>query len=216
VTQAKLDGLNALQKQLDTPSNPPMMLIGVGGNGPIVSYGNPDKATNIASYVPSKGGLDQAFVDGDLGYGRQLAVAAHHADPKASTATVVWMNYDAPPRVAGTSISMTGGSGGGDDGSQPFSQFQTGLKITHDGQPPNLTAIGTGYHNGTLMGATQGNDWSGSTVVTGDSGWSEDMDVKNVALRTGADADLGDPATLKATANVVTGHGDRNKPVVPK
>ncbi|GAA2807245.1 alpha/beta hydrolase [Kitasatospora sp. CM 4170] len=216
VTQTKLDGLNALQKQLDAPSNPPMMLLGVGGRGPIVSYGNPDQATNIASYVPSKGGLDETFVNGDLGYGRQLAVAAHQADPKTSTATVVWMNYDAPPRVAGTSISMTGGSGGGDDGSQPFSQFQNGLKVTHDGRQPNLTAIGTGYHNGTLMGATQGTNWSGNTVVTGDSGWSEDMDVKNVALRTAGDADLSDPATLKATANVVTGHGDRNKPMAPR
>ncbi|MFD0345308.1 hypothetical protein ACFQ0M_02900 [Kitasatospora aburaviensis] len=111
---------------------------------------------------------------------------------------------------------MTGGSGGGDDGSQPFSQFQNGLKVTHDGRQPNLTAIGTGYHNGTLMGATQGTNWSGNTVVTGDSGWSEDMDVKNVALRTAGDADLSDPATLKATANVVTGHGDRNKPMAPR
>ncbi|WP_051969414.1 alpha/beta hydrolase [Kitasatospora azatica] len=213
VTQAKLSALDALQKQLDTPSNPPMMLLGVGGSGPIVSYGNPDKATNIASYVPAKGGLDQTFVDGDLGYGRQLAVAANQADPKSSTATVVWMNYNAPPRVAGTSISMDGGGGGYDGAGGSFHQFQSGLQITHDGAQPNYTAIGTGDHNGTLMGATQFDDWTGNTVVTGDSGWTEDMDVKNVALRTDANANLGDPATLKATANVVTGHADRNKPM---
>jgi hypothetical protein len=217
ITQTKLDGLDALQQQLDKPSNPPMMLLGVDGTkGAIVAYGNPDKAVNVASYIPAKGGLDRTFVEGDVAYGRQLAVAAGQADPNKSTATVVWMNYNAPPRVAATSIYMDGGGGGGGydaDGSGAFGQFQNGLKITHDGAQPNYTAIGTGDNSGTLMGATQSPDWTGNTVVTGDSGWTEDMDVKNVALRTDANANLGDPATLKATANVVTGHADRNKPM---
>ncbi|MFI6444927.1 alpha/beta hydrolase [Kitasatospora sp. NPDC050543] len=228
-SRTKLDSLVSLQEQLDSPSTPPRMLLGLGdpaGTGSatnvpafnaIVAYGNPDKAKNVAAYVPPSGGLDKEFVSGDLEFGKRLNVAANQADPKSPTATVVWMNYDAPPRVASTSISMTGGGASSPNG-QGFNQFLNGVRTTHDdGPPPRLTAIGTGAYEGTIHNALDTNEGCPATsVVINKDPDFEDRVSDGFPKGQSLAADPNDPAYFKAAANVVTGHGDRNNPVVPQ
>ncbi|MCX4751331.1 alpha/beta hydrolase [Kitasatospora sp. NBC_01287] len=226
-TGPKLAGLDALQQQLDQPSNPPLLLLGLGGpdgnHNAIVSYGNPDTATNVATYVPPVGGLDPQFVSGDMAYAQRLSVAAAQADPKSSTATVVWTNYNAPPRLAQTELDD--GDGGSDDAPPPdlggasLNRFLTGVQATHDGPAARVTAIGTGAGTGPIADASDGQGGlagSATAAVDVPPQWDGTPGVNSVpGVPPGQEfhQDPNDPAYVKALANIATGHGDRNQPV---
>lgn len=100
-SQTDLDGLNALQKQLDTVTHPPQLLLRVdapmnqpGPPAAVIAYGNPDTATNIAAYVPPNPAA--GTVAGDAATARALAVAAGKADPTKTTASLVALSLGPP------------------------------------------------------------------------------------------------------------------------
>ena len=100
-SQTKLAGLRKIDEQLREGSQPPMYLLGIGdqGNGrAIVSYGNPDTSKNVSAYVPGLSTkLDEEFAGGTLKRARDTAVGAQEIDP--SSASIVWLGYDAPLSV---------------------------------------------------------------------------------------------------------------------
>ncbi|MEU5166312.1 alpha/beta hydrolase [Streptomyces mutomycini] len=162
-SMTQLAGLREIDRQLGAaakPGEPPMFLLGVSdeGNGrAIVSYGNPDTAKHVATYVPGLNtALDKDFAEGDLKRARDTAIGARYYDP--SSAAISWLGYDAPQAIDGLSSLAVAGDGRAVEGGRHFNDFTAGLAATNENGDPHLTAIGHSYGSRTVGAATQQGD----------------------------------------------------------
>lgn len=160
VSRVRLAGLREIQRQLDAPrqaGDPPMYLLGVGdeGNGrAIVSYGNPDTARNVATYVPGLNtSLDVDFAEGDLKRARDTAIGARYYD--SSSAAIVWLGYDAPQFPDGLSSADVAGDARAEIGGEALNGFMGGISETNRNDDPHFTVIGHSYGSRTVGAATQ-------------------------------------------------------------
>ncbi|MFF3753852.1 alpha/beta hydrolase [Streptomyces sp. NPDC002018] len=158
-SQTRLAGLRAIDEQLRAGGHPPMFLLGIGeeGNGrAIVSYGDPDRARNVSVYVPGLGtALDEEFARNDLRRARDTAVGAREYD--ASSASVVWLGYDAPQLSA---ADVTGNTDvmfadQARVGAVAYNEFMSGVSATNRNEDPHMTAIGHSYGSLTVGQAAQ-------------------------------------------------------------
>lgn len=151
--ETKLGGLRAIEEKLGKPTIPPMYLLGIGdeGNGrAIVSYGNPDTSKNVSAYVPGLGTkLDGEFAGGTVQRALDTAIGAQGHDP--SSASIVWLGYDAPQNV---DVISTGDA---ERGAPAYKEFMNGLGVTNENKDPHLTAIGHSYGSLTVGTAAQQN-----------------------------------------------------------
>ncbi|MGW6587747.1 alpha/beta hydrolase [Streptomyces globisporus] len=154
----QLAGLREIERQLNENGKPPMYLIGIGdeGNGrAIVSFGNPDASQHVSAYVPGLNtSLDEEFAKNDLGRARDTAIGAQGYDE--STASIVWLGYDAPQLpdkdgVAGYFAVM--GTGRAEKGGAAYRDFMGGISVTNRNEDPHLTAIGHSYGSRTVGAA---------------------------------------------------------------
>ncbi|MFF3318189.1 alpha/beta hydrolase [Streptomyces sp. NPDC003035] len=149
--ETKLAGLRKIDEQLRAGGQPPMYLLGVGdqGNGrAIVAYGNPDTSRNVSAYVPGLSTkLDEEFAGGTLKRARDTAIGAQEIDP--SSASIVWLGYDAPLSVD----VMTENDAA--NGAPAYQSFMGGLAATNDYADPHITAIGHSYGSLTVGTASQ-------------------------------------------------------------
>ncbi|MEU6062367.1 alpha/beta hydrolase [Streptomyces sp. NPDC047097] len=140
-SQTKLEALRLLQARLNQPGGLPMYLLGIGdeGNGrAIVAYGNPDTSRNVAAYVPGLGtALDADFVEDTMKRAEDTAAGARLID--RSSASIVWLGYDAPQAADVMS------RGDADRGAPAYNSFMAGLTATNRHSDPHLTAIGHSY-----------------------------------------------------------------------
>ncbi|MER5845143.1 alpha/beta hydrolase [Streptomyces prasinus] len=160
-SKGMVDGLKGIQDKLQERSVPPMYLLGVGdeGNGrAIVSYGNPDTAKNVSAYVPGLGTkLDGEFVGGTMKRAQDTALGAGEADPHSSTASIVWLGYDAPQvslsdLVANTDVMYRDNA---EAGAPTYNSFVAGISATNENADPHITAIGHSYGSLTVGLAAQ-------------------------------------------------------------
>ncbi|MEV7658284.1 alpha/beta hydrolase [Streptomyces anulatus] len=139
--KTKLDALRLIQDKLGESSYPPMLLLGIGdeGNGrAIVSYGNPDASRHVAAYVPGLGTkLDGDFVTDTMKRAEDTALGAKEVDP--STASIIWLGYDAPQSVDVMSKDDA------QRGAPAYNEFMAGLSATNANDEPHVTAIGHSY-----------------------------------------------------------------------
>ncbi|MBW1601610.1 hypothetical protein JJV70_05700 [Streptomyces sp. JJ66] len=157
--RTKLAGLVVIEEKLQKGSVPPMYLLGIGdeGNGrAIVSYGNPDTSRNVSAYVPGLGtALDEAFAKNDLERARHTALGAQDHDP--SSASIVWLGYDAPQmgtdKVINNAAVMT--EIHATAGAPTYNAFIEGLGATNEHTDPHITAIGHSYGSLTVGLAAQ-------------------------------------------------------------
>ncbi|MEU8594955.1 alpha/beta hydrolase [Streptomyces globisporus] len=154
----QLAGLREIERQLNENGKPPMYLIGIGneGNGrAIVSFGNPDASQHVSAYVPGLNtSLDEEFAKNDLGRARDTAIGAQGYDE--STASIVWLGYDAPQLpdkdgAAGYFAVM--GTGRAEKGGAAYRDFMGGISVTNQNKDPHLTAIGHSYGSRTVGAA---------------------------------------------------------------
>jgi hypothetical protein len=146
-----LDGLESIDNQLRNPDPkfPPMYLLGIGDEGggrAIVSYGNPDASKNVSAYVPGLGtSLDADFARNDLKRARDTAKEAQFYDP--STASIVWLGYDAPQMPASEVVDNADVMSMDDAkaGAISYNQFMAGISATNENHDPHITAIGHSY-----------------------------------------------------------------------
>ncbi|WP_336318592.1 alpha/beta hydrolase [Streptomyces lavendofoliae] len=140
-SRTKLEALRMIQDKLREPSVPPMYLLGIGdeGNGrAIVSYGNPDTARNVSAYVPGLGTrLNGEFVEDTMRRAQDTAVGARDVDP--SSASIIWLGYDAPQTLDVAS------EGDAERGAPAYNSFMSGLHATNEHRDPHFTAIGHSY-----------------------------------------------------------------------
>ncbi|MEW5536387.1 alpha/beta hydrolase [Streptomyces cyaneofuscatus] len=139
--KTKLDALRMIQDKLVESSRPPMFLLGFGdeGNGrAIVSYGNPDTSRHVSAYVPGLGTkLNDEFVKDTMKRAHDTAKGARKVDP--STASIIWLGYDAPQSADVMS------KGDAQRGAPAYNQFMAGLSVTNENADPHVTAIGHSY-----------------------------------------------------------------------
>ncbi|BAC72291.1 hypothetical protein AQJ43_26810 [Streptomyces avermitilis] len=156
-----LEGLKGIQGKLQEASVPPMYLLGIGdeGNGrAIVSYGNPDTANNVSAYVPGLSTkLDGEFVGGSMKRAQDTALGAKEADPHSSTASIVWLGYDAPQLsptdlAANTDVMFRENA---EAGAPAYNSFMAGISATNENENPHITAIGHSYGSLTVGLAAQ-------------------------------------------------------------
>lgn len=180
--QTKLDGMNELQKVLDsggTDGTPQKYLLGIDTNGvghAIVASGNPDTSDNVVTVVPGVStDLSAGHVDQYTSAADSIVASAHTADPTQSTSAVAWMNYNAPQTVPGAFWDAPAKAGG-----PVLDTFQQGLYATHDpGDPMHTTVIGHSYGTTVVGEATQapGGLRADDVVLTASPG----IDVDNAA-----------------------------------
>lgn len=171
-SQRKLEGLLRIQERLGEETVPPMFLLGIGdeGNGrAIISFGNPDEAENVSAYVPGLDTrLDASFANGTVDRALDTAQTAQDVDPTSTTASIVWLGYDAPIIGEGASLMPVDGGGWGlpekldvmsdehaREGAPAYQQFIEGLNVTSHHEDLHLTAIGHSYGSLTMATATQ-------------------------------------------------------------
>lgn len=111
--RTKLDGLRAIEDEINKPTIPQTYLLGIGDEGAgraIVAYGNPDTSQHV--HVPKPEG---GFTAGAVRRALSTAIGARGDD--ASSASIVWLGYavaeagGAPPpgaaKPAGTLVASS-------------------------------------------------------------------------------------------------------------
>ncbi len=135
-------GLDALADRLDEPGSPRAYLLrlDLAGDGrTVVAFGDPDRASNVLTYVPGMTAELASSAD-ELTHAERVAVRAAQLDPTTATSTVLWLDYDAPNFVdeAASSRQAVAAAPG-------LRRFQEGLRATHVGAPARQTVLGHSY-----------------------------------------------------------------------
>ncbi|MEW1660623.1 alpha/beta hydrolase [Streptomyces sp. NPDC093707] len=147
--RTQLEGLREISRKLDEGSHPPMFLLGIDdkGNGrAILSYGNPDTSKNVSAYVPGLGtALDKDFATIVLKRAQDTAIGAQRLDP--SSASIVWLGYDAPQLPTDSLLGNLDilGEQNARAGAPAYASFMSGLNVSNDNPDPHITAIGHSY-----------------------------------------------------------------------
>ncbi|MBQ1048871.1 hypothetical protein KBX50_10440 [Micromonospora sp. C51] len=140
--EAALSGLDALVARLESAEQPRAYLLGldVGGEGrAVVALGNPDRASDVLTYVPGMtAGLDDAT--GELGRAARVLARGAELAPAAQTSAVLWLDYDAPDFLHEAAWDGQARAAG-----EALHRFQEGLRATHDGPPARQTVLGHSY-----------------------------------------------------------------------
>ncbi len=137
-----LTGLDTIADRLAEPGGPRAYLLALDPDGDgraIVALGNPDRADNVLTYVPGMT-AELARVGDELGRADRLATRCAELDPTAQTATVLWLDYDAPDflhEAFRPSQAETAGPA--------LHRFQEGLRASHDSHPAHQTVLGHSY-----------------------------------------------------------------------
>ncbi len=139
-------GMDAIQKRFDnyTGESTRPYLLGFDGNNmgrAIVSIGNPDTADNVVTYVPGTFAKLES-IDGDIGRAEKLQFKAGLEDPFHSTASIVWLGYDAPQGIA-TDATETKWA---DAAKEPLGNFIQGIQeANHRDGGVHQTLLGHSY-----------------------------------------------------------------------
>ena len=121
----KLRGLDDIRNRLDSSGKPDAYLLGIDSTHgqAIIAMGNPDTATNVATYVPGTGaGLNS--INGDMSRADRMAQAAADAH-SPSTSVITWVGYSAPQDLAEAAEG-----GYAENAKHGLDQFQDGLRAT--------------------------------------------------------------------------------------
>ncbi len=131
-------------------------LLGIDGTDrAVIATGNPDTASNVATYVPGTGST-LAGIGGGVERADAMIAAAARGD--GTTSLVTWFGYRAPPELLdATDVSYAEG------GAPELARFQDGLRVTHDGAPSHNVVVGHSY--GTTVVGTAA---SGATPFAAD------------------------------------------------
>ncbi|WP_051055306.1 MULTISPECIES: alpha/beta hydrolase [Kitasatospora] len=166
--QEQLTGFRAIKQRVASEdeahrkmpeSNPQPYLLAidtVGQGRAAISFGNPDTATDVVSYVPGLGTKIGGAGGGDADRAKDLWTASKAADPSKDVASITWIGYDAPQLEGATLDSLAvAGTERAERGGASYQTFVQGLRATHEGEPAHMTALGHSYGSFTVGQAAQ-------------------------------------------------------------
>ncbi len=145
-----------------------------GGDGrALVTMGDVDAADNVAFFVP---GLTTTV--GSLGTNvtamSSLYEEARYADPRADTALMVWIGYDAPSDLDSLTVATEGRARAG---GAMLADDVAGFLASRGTDAPNLTVVGHSYGSTTVAhGATGTGIDADSIVLLGSPGAGNNVD----------------------------------------
>ncbi|MGF1431724.1 alpha/beta hydrolase [Kitasatospora sp. LaBMicrA B282] len=154
-----------------TTDQPRDYLLGIGTEGQgraIISFGDPDTATDISAYVPG-----MTSDPSSLKPGRNITDGSNEAEntlwawrsaqakesPGGRAAAIVWLGYDAPP--GNLAVGEVASADRADSGAPAFAKFVTGLRATNG--TAHVTSIGHSYGSLLVGTATKLSTQPGST-----------------------------------------------------
>lgn len=115
-----------------------------------ISIGDVDTAKNVSTFVP--GMMNRASnAEGGVEYAANFRDAALAANGGASTASVFWLDYDAPSTTWNKMFDAAGvvSPNAANDGGQRLAAFQAGLQATHIGDA-HWSVVGHSYGSTTV------------------------------------------------------------------
>ncbi|GLZ81783.1 hypothetical protein Afil01_65900 [Actinorhabdospora filicis] len=162
--EAKKHGLDAIDARLNDGSKPQAHLLSLDPQNDgkaAVAIGNPDKADNVATYVPGTGGgLNDGFKT-DIDRADQMQKDAAGRDPSKTTASIVWQGYDSPDELTDATDPKYRHQAADD-----LARFQQGLRTTNEHGPD--------HSRNTLLGHSYG------ASVVGTAAEKHDLKVDNL------------------------------------
>lgn len=163
-TNKSLGGIEAIEQRLyhAKPGQQPALLLGFDSSGTgraIVAMGNPDTATNVATYVPGTT-ANLGGVTTDLMWSDRMVQAARDAGSPA-TAAITWLGYDAPQQIFPDAAEDRWADGA----KQDLDRFQDGLRAAHEGTQAHNTVIGHSYGTTVVGHAARDGDLNADDVV---------------------------------------------------
>ncbi|RRR99088.1 alpha/beta hydrolase [Glycomyces terrestris] len=160
--QRRLEGLRGTREDLERLRDKVSEPYQIGAGGPaldhyllgyssaedgraIVAIGNPDTADNVSVLVPGTG-ADLGNAGGSIDRAGLMAADAYWADPGASTASVMWLGYDAPDEVVPHAMDAAYAEGA----AKNLSSFASGLRATDEDGASRVTVTGHSYGSTTV------------------------------------------------------------------
>lgn len=144
-----------------------------GDGKAIVAYGNPDKASNVATFVPGVG-ASLSTIDGELNRATTLADGAGGIE-EGRVAVIAWVGYDTPDNIA-SALSPTYAANAG----EALDRFHDGLRVTAHGA--HLSAVGHSYGSTTIAHAAQAHSLAADDLVLVSSPGAWNQHVSDLRL----------------------------------
>lgn len=138
-TESTRRGLAALQGRLTDG----VLLLGLDTSGDgraIVAYGDPDRASNVLTFVPGMRSALDSSITGNLDRTSAMAASAARADPAAKTSAILWLGYDSPDGLWEAAHAASAHAA-----RTALHDFQEGLAVTHDGEIGEQSVVGYSY-----------------------------------------------------------------------
>ena len=133
-----------------------------GGQGAVaVTAGRLGLADNVSVLVPGMG-TDGAGADELVGRVTNLYTASRWLDPEQTTASLLWIDYDAP---GGSGLDGALGEGLARAGGERLADTVAGLRAIRESDPGHLTVIGHSYGSTTSGLAAQEHGLSADDLV---------------------------------------------------
>jgi uncharacterized protein YoxC len=161
----------------DEPLDPSLVIYdpyAFDGDGRMaISLGDPDTADNVSVLVPglTTNSSSASSLTTDA---YNIYEASRFADPSASTASMMWIGYDAPSDWDSLTV---GGEGRATEGGALLADTVDGLRASRDGDPAHLTVVGHSYGSTTVGHAAYDEGLAADDiVVVGSPGLGGDVD----------------------------------------
>ncbi|MFG1794882.1 alpha/beta hydrolase [Nocardia sp. NPDC049149] len=180
--QKEVNGYNNVFDQSQAKDGVPRLLSLVDDKGhAAVAFRNPDSADNVCTYVPGTGATttDAKLLGDDVNRSDVMRRAAELSDPSKKTSVVTWIGYDAPQSIP-SAIWDSYAAGA----AKPLDDFQSGLRVTHEGARSANTVLGHSY---------------GTTVIGHAASNNHTLDADKVVLVASPGIDVDRPEKLHLT-----------------
>ncbi|RVW08163.1 hypothetical protein EGT67_17280 [Prescottella agglutinans] len=137
---AARDGYAAVGRAVDDSVTPPRYLLSVDDQGrAAVALGDPDRADNVATFVPGTGSR-LTGIENDVDRSARMLGAAQRADQSATTSVVTWYGYNAPQTIPEAGFDRFA-----EAGAPRLDRFQDGLRAAHVGLAAHQVVVGHSY-----------------------------------------------------------------------
>ncbi|WP_354641844.1 alpha/beta hydrolase [Kitasatospora camelliae] len=175
------EGLLAIRGRL-AAEGPDVLLLALDSAGQgraVLSFGDPDRADDVAVYVPGFGTELACVGHGDGDRAQRVRAAAERQGGGRTAAGLVWLGYDAPPNEGLRPGSVhVAGDARAREGAVSYRRFLDGLRAARPpgAAPAHVTALGHSY--GSLVvgtaAARPGGPLADEVVLVGSPGVGSD------------------------------------------